>query len=80
MTIWNGGHGWGWCSVMFNIPATVLLWGAVVAAIVIAVRVAVRQQSDPPAPTGAGHPSEGMVATRFARSEIENDDFHRRLM
>jgi hypothetical protein len=81
MTTWYGGHGWGWCGVLVNFPATVLLWGAVVAAIVLAVRFAVRQPSDPPAPTCAAYPrSEGMVAARFARSGNDNDDFYRRFM
>lgn len=54
MTTWYGGHGWGWCSMMFNNPATVLLWAAVVAAMVLAVRFAVRRPSNPAAPTTSG--------------------------
>jgi hypothetical protein len=36
MATWYTGHGWGWCSVMVNIPAMVLFWGAVLTAMVLA--------------------------------------------
>lgn len=79
--MWYGGHGSGWCSVVVNSPAMVLLWVAVVAAIVLAVRSAVRQPSDPTTPTGSGYPRrDGVVAARVASDETNSDDFYRRLM
>lgn len=79
--MWYGGHGGGWCTGMVNIPAMVLLWGAAVAGIVLAISFAARRTSEPPAPTRTGYPLRGgMVPARIASDEANNDDFYRRLM
>jgi hypothetical protein len=78
MTTWFSGNGWGWCSIVGNVPAMVLLWVAVFTAIVLAVRLASRRPSDPPVPTGAD--SSRAVAARHVRGENDNDEFFRRLM
>lgn len=78
---WFSGHAWGWCSAIGNIPAMVLLWGAVLTAIVLTVRFASRQPSDSSAPTGTGFARAGQVAPPpGARGNAGEDDFHRRLM
>jgi hypothetical protein len=81
MTTWFSGHGWGWCSVMVNTPAMLLLWGAFFTALVLALRSAVRRPSDSATPTGTGTawPKGGAVVPT-TRSEADNDDFYRRLM
>ena len=81
MTTWYGGNGWGWCTGVVNIPAMLLLWGVVVTATVLAVRVALRQRSDPPAPTSNGFArAKGAMVARIVRSDMDNDEFYRRLM
>jgi uncharacterized membrane protein len=81
MTTWYSGNGWGWCSMVVNIPAMVLLWVAVFTAIVLAVRLASTRPSDPSAPTGADSTrAGGVVAARHVRGETDNDEFFRRLM
>lgn len=80
MTTWHSGHGWGWCTLMVNIPAPVLLWGAVVTAMVLAIRRVVVQPSDPPAPTGTGYSRPKAAAAQIARNETHDDEFYRRLM
>lgn len=81
MTTWYSGNGWGWCSMVVNIPAMVLLWVAVFTAIALAVRLASRRPSDPPDPTGADSiRAEGVMAAHHVRGEIDNDEFFRRLM
>jgi uncharacterized membrane protein len=81
MTPWYSGNGWGWCSTVVNTPAMVLLWVAVFTAIVLAVRLASRRPSDPPAPTGADSTrAEGVMAAHRVRGEIDNDELFRRLM
>jgi uncharacterized membrane protein len=81
MTPWYSGNGWGWCSMVGNIPAMVLLWVAVFTAIVLAARLASRRPCEPPVPTGANSTrAEGVVAARHVRGEIDNDEFFRRLM
>lgn len=77
--MWYGGHGWGWCSMMVNVPAMVLLWSAVLAGLLLALLFAVRRPSDPPAHPPYGQ-SEGVVAAPIPRSEPTNDEFYRRLM
>ena len=65
MTTWYSWHGWGWCGVMVNIPVMVLLWGALVAAIILALRSAARRPSDPPARAGTRYSrSDGVAAAR----------------
>jgi hypothetical protein len=66
MTMWYGG--WGWCSVMSNLPAALLFWGAVFTVVAVALRSAFRW------------PSEGVTAARVTRSETDDQDFYRRLM
>jgi len=79
--MWYGGHSWGWCTGMANIPAMVLLWGAAVASIVLAIRFAVKRPSDRRTPTGTGYsPRAGAVAASVASDETNSDDFYRRLM
>lgn len=81
MMTWYGGPGSGWCSVLVNIPLMVALWGALVTAIVLAVRIAARQPNDPPVPTRATHPRpDGTVSTHVAECGSGDDDFYRRLM
>lgn len=81
MMTWYGGHGWGWCTMLVNIPVMVALWGALVTAQVLAVRSAARQPNHPPVPTRATYPGqEGTVSTRVAESVSGDDDFYRRLM
>lgn len=81
MTPWYSGNGWGWCSMVGNIPAMVLLWLAVFTAIVLGVRLASRRPSDPPVPTAADSTqAEGVVAAHHVRGELDNDEYFRRLM
>jgi uncharacterized membrane protein len=81
MTTWYSGNGWGWCSMVGNVPTMVLLWVAVFTAIVLAVRLASRRPSDLLAPRGADSTrAEGVVAAHYVRGEIDNDESFRRLM
>jgi putative membrane protein len=81
MTTWYSRNGWGWCNTVANIPAMVLLWGAVITATVLAVRFLTRQRSDPLAPRDMGSIRiEYMLAEGSARGEMDNDEWHRRLM
>ena len=80
MTTWYSG--WGWCSVLANISAMVLLWGTVIIAIILAVRFLTKQRSHLLALKDAGSIRvEYVFAERSAhRGEIDNDQWHRRLM
>lgn len=78
---WFGGHGWGWCGLIFNGLAMAVFWGAVVTAIVLAVHVLSRERSNPSAMTAAGSTrAEGGSPASLARGDLDNDEFYRRLM
>ena len=68
---WMGAHGWGaW--TMFG-GVMVLFWAAVITAVVLAVRYTGR-------PTSYGLPRpEDVLAERFARGEIDEDEYRRRV-
>ena len=80
MTSWFSGHGWGWCGAMVNTPVMALLWGAVFAALVVAMRSAFGRPTDPPAPTGNSTAWREGVAVAPTRSAPDDGDFYRRLM
>jgi hypothetical protein len=80
MTMWYGGNGWGWCGAAASTPAMALLWVAVFTAIVLAVRSASRQPSDPLASTAADSIRAEGVATRHLRGDAHDNEFLRRLM
>ena len=77
MMFWygNGMSGWGY---VLMTASMVLFWGLVAFAIVALVRYANRtpqQFTSPPPP----HTPEQVLAERFARGEIDEDEYQRRL-
>ncbi|MFF0131719.1 SHOCT domain-containing protein [Streptomyces mirabilis] len=84
--MWYGG-GWGWGGWFFMAIFMVLFWALVIAGIVALVRYFTGNhhghQGDPPSSSGesgwGGTRAEDLVAERFARGEIEEDEYKRRL-
>ncbi len=83
---WDG-SGWGWGAWVFMGVFMVLVWGAVVTAVVLVVR-AVRERHvpyppgspyppGPPQGDGADHALR-VLDERFARGEIDEDEYTRR--
>ena len=74
--------GWGWGAGGWIVMTVVmvLFWAAVITAVVLAVRYLISSRHTRAHPTGAG-PSraEGLLAERFARGEIDEDEFQRRM-
>ncbi len=83
---WYSGLGWAWGL------GSILFWVLIAVAIVALVRVFTRGRMGPPyagyaggpgpyGPPGPGHaPSpEQILAERFARGEIDQDEFHERM-
>ncbi|MFJ7587517.1 SHOCT domain-containing protein [Streptomyces sp. NPDC097617] len=70
---------WGWFAMSFT---TLIVWALLLAAIVLVVR-ALRHDTDGPAASKPGaSPSEGvenLLAERFARGEIDDEEYQRRL-
>jgi putative membrane protein len=81
MMTWFGGDGWGWCGLIFNGLAMAVFWGAVFTAILLAVHFLTRGRSNPSATTVTGSTrAEAVSPARFARGEMDDDEFYRRLM
>ena len=79
--MWFHGIGWTWAGCIQEVLVMVVLWGAVVTAIILAVRFLTRQRSDPLAPRDTGSIRiEYVSAEGSARGEMGNDEWHRRLM
>ncbi|KNB50796.1 SHOCT domain-containing protein [Streptomyces caatingaensis] len=78
MTFWYGDHGGGWGWVAMSI-GMVLFWAVVVAALVLLARSLGRPHQHTrwgPPPTA---PAEQVLAERFARGEIDEEEYRRRL-
>lgn len=68
---WYGN--WSWGAWLLMTLGMVAFWGLVIWAIVSLVR------SGPSAPTAERPSAEQILAERFARGEIDGDEYHRRL-
>ncbi len=76
---WDGG-GWGWGAWVFMSVFMVVVWGAIITAVVLVVR-AVRDHHAPypPSPSGDGAGQAlRLLDERFARGEIDEDEYTRR--
>ncbi|HEY9474787.1 MAG TPA: SHOCT domain-containing protein [Mycobacteriales bacterium] len=76
MMIWydHNGHpgAWGW---LWMAVGMLVFWVLVVTVVVLLIRAARRREPEPrPRPT-----PEHLLAERFARGEIDEDEYHRRL-
>ena len=72
------GHGIGGWGYGLTAITMILFWGAVIAGIVALVRYLGRGGQPPGARPPAQAP-EQLLAERFARGEIDEDEYHRRL-
>jgi putative membrane protein len=76
--MWHGHDisGWGWLAMSVGM---VLFWGLVFAGAVIAVRALTRGSGQAGRSGPATGPSaEHILAERYARGEIDDDEYHRR--
>ncbi len=81
MMFWYGHHmsGWGWFGASFGM---IVFWGLGIAAFVLFLRALDRSQPSGPrapwAPPTSASP-EQLLAERFARGEIDEEEYRRRL-
>ena len=73
---WYGGMG-GWGVALMSVSTFVFL-GLIIAGIVVVVRYAERGGPSGPAPVNGPTPQQ-VLADRFARGEIDDDEYGRRL-
>ena len=77
MMMWFGSNG-GWGGWLLMTIAMVLFWALIITAVVLIVRYLVSQQ---PTGTSAGsaRTPEEVLAERYARGEIDDNEYQRRL-
>ena len=77
---WMWGIGMGWVGWTLMAVVMVVFWGGLIAAIVLAIRYLTGSSN-----VSAGPPSdrlsrpEDVLAERFARGDIDDDEYRRRL-
>jgi len=83
MMYWYGDHmsGWGYALGLVSIA---LFWGALILVIILAVRYLGRDRHEgypaqPPAAASQPPTAEQLLAERFARGEIDADEYRQRL-
>jgi len=74
MMYWNGSGDWGWAAWLSMGFMMLLFWGAVIGVVVVLARGSFPRTAAPEAPA-----PEQLLAERFARGEIDADEYHARL-
>jgi putative membrane protein len=75
--IYNHDFGvWGWIGMSVSMLA---FWGLLIGAAVLAVRLLVRPAPTSPAPGSPTDSAEQVLAERFARGDINNEEYRQRL-
>ena len=74
------GSGWGWGGWVLMSVVMVLFWVAAITAIVLAIRYLTSSGGHRGGPVRYGPPRpEDVLAERFARGEIDDDEYRRRI-
>jgi putative membrane protein len=76
MMYWGNGMG-GWGYVLMTV-SMLLFWGLLIAGVVLLVRYVGGDRRQPPS-TIAGPDPRSLLAERFARGEINEDEYRQRL-
>ena len=77
--MWGYGAGWGWGAWLAMGVSMVVLWGLVIAGGIVLVRsLAGGRNQHPSATRDALGEAERILADRFARGEIDEDEYRRR--
>lgn len=77
--MWHHG-GWGWGGWILMALVMVIFWAAVITAVVLAIRYLAGEGSQRnQASAGSARPAEDVLAQRYARNEIDDDEFRQRL-
>ena len=77
MMMWYGSNG-GWGGWLLMTIAMVLFWALIITAVVLIVRYLVSQRLTGTSAVSARTPEE-VLAERYARGEIDDDEYQRRL-
>ena len=75
---WHHGGDWGWGHLLFGSMMMILFWGGIIVAIILAVRWLGRGSSDGTTPATSRNKALDILQERFARGEIDKDEFEER--
>jgi putative membrane protein len=75
-----GWDGWGWSGWILMALVMVVFWAFVITAIVLGVRYVAGGTRQHSHPTSETNRAEDVLAERFARGEIDEDEFRRRML
>jgi putative membrane protein len=77
--IWH--DGWGWGGWILMALAMIVFWAVVISSVVLAVRYPTSDsgRSAGPQPGPTANRAEDVLAERYARGEIDDDEYGRRL-
>jgi len=79
MMMMNEGH-WGWGNWILTTGLTVIFWALVITAVVLLARYLLSLSQRPTTTRSAGASgAEQVLAERYARGEIDDDEYKRRL-
>ncbi len=78
--MWYGWHGgWGWGGWLAMAIVMLAFWAVIVAALVVVVRsLTQRRDQLPPAPPGSSDDAVRILDERFARGEIDAEEYRSR--
>lgn len=76
--MWNDGD-WSWGGSILMTGAMVVFWALLITAIVLAVRYLVSLHGTGSAPGAGLSTAESLLAERYARGEIDDAEYQRRL-
>jgi putative membrane protein len=78
---WMWHDGWGWGGWILTALVMVVFWAVVISSVVFAVRYLTsdRGRSAGPQPGPTANRAEDVLAERYARGEIDDDEYGRRL-
>ena len=78
MMMWYRGD-WGWGGWILMTVAMVVFWALLITAVVLLVRYLVTSRGTVVPPAVGPRSAEDLLAERYARGEIDDDEYQRRL-
>ena len=80
MMMWYDGNGWGWGSWILMTVGTVAFWAFVITAVVLAIRYLTGSRGSAASAASSGqNRADDVLAERFARGEIDENEYRQRL-